>query len=82
MLLMSLQDKSIGCLPGWQPGSSKYEDDVFPSHFSTEDHNAYAKKYASIPEQFYTKTEFPVVTPSNMQNWPSAWKASKQVVLL
>ncbi len=48
---------------------SPYTDDLFPKTFTDEDYKVHASKYKNIPEEFYTFSGLPVITPENAQDW-------------
>ena len=60
-----LTAKSEGKMLSKFPGSFLYKEDVFPIHFTKEQCNEARKRYKALPEEFYTKSRLPVVTPEN-----------------
>ena len=48
-----------------------YLTDIFPTNFTDAEGKYFASKYKDIPEEFYTFTGLPVVTPHNINGWIS-----------
>ena len=59
--------KHNGMMPRW--GGSKYTKDAFPSNLTDEQLGLLKKKYACVPEEFYSKSGLEVVTPENFEKF-------------
>ena len=46
-----------------------YAGDYFPDHLSSSERRYLHKRYAAIPEMFYTRTRKKVIRPSNVKQW-------------
>ena len=46
-----------------------YSGDYFPDHLSSKERHYLHKRYAAIPEMFYTRTRRKVIRPSNVKQW-------------
>ena len=49
----------------------QYKHDVWPEHFSRQQCVYYDNYYKAMPEEFYTKTQLPVMTPFNVSQFLS-----------
>ena len=49
-----------------------YSGDSFPTHWSEERVKLATEKYPAMPEEYYTTTGYPVVTPDNFEKFLEA----------
>ena len=50
----------------------RYDGDRFPTHWSEERARAAQVKYEAMPEEYYTSSGYPVVTPENFETFIAA----------
>eukprot|EP00435_Cladocopium_sp_Y103_P048511 s541_g14.t1 len=55
-----------------------YQGDYFPDHISDAQRQYLTKRYAAIPEMFYTRTRRPVVRPDNVKQWMKKQKGQER----
>jgi hypothetical protein len=46
-----------------------YQGDFFPEHIPDSVRQRLIKRYAALPEMFYTRTRRTVVRPDNVRSW-------------
>eukprot|EP00959_Pyramimonas_sp_CCMP1952_P244537 5111785-Pyramimonas_sp.AAC.1 len=56
--------------PAWMPiKMPRFSTNIWPQHWSAERKMDADKYYLSMPEEFYTQSSLPVVTPTNALQW-------------
>ena len=49
------------------PGSLWQSDGMLPTHLTDDERKVAMEEMRALPEQFYTRTQLPVITPSNVK---------------